>query len=138
MPPRGSGHNLERKALGARYGVPAFRYEDLYDVLARADVDAVYVALPNTLHEECAVRAARAGVHVLTEKPMATSEKACRRMIDAAKESDVKLMVAYRLHFERSASPLQRLRMGSPRSGAGTDGPVRHRRAPPARASRTG
>jgi glucose-fructose oxidoreductase len=52
------------------------------------------------MHEECAVRAARAGVHVLTEKPMATSEEACRRMIDAAEEGDVKLMVAYRLHFE--------------------------------------
>jgi predicted dehydrogenase len=41
-------------------------------------------------------------VHVLTEKPMATSEHACRRMIDAADEADVKLMVAYRLHFERA------------------------------------
>jgi glucose-fructose oxidoreductase len=97
-----SGDSKKRKALGARYGVPAYRYEDLDDVLAREDVDAVYVALPNTMHEECSVRAARAGVHVLTEKPMATSEQACRRMIDAADEADVKLMVAYRLHFERA------------------------------------
>jgi predicted dehydrogenase len=95
-----SGDSRKRKALGARYRVPAFRYEDLDDVLARDDVDAVYVALPNTMHEECAVRAARAGVHVLTEKPMATSEAACRRMIDAADDGDVRLMVAYRLHFE--------------------------------------
>lgn len=95
-----SGESAKRKALGARYGVPAFRYEDLDDVLTREDVDALYIALPNTLHEECAIRAARAGVHVLTEKPMATSEEACRRMIDAAEDADVKLMVAYRLHFE--------------------------------------
>lgn len=95
-----SGDAKKRKALGDRYDVPAFRYEDLDDVLARDDVDAVYVALPNTLHEECAVRAARAGVHVLTEKPMAISEHACRRMIEAADEHDVRLMVAYRLHFE--------------------------------------
>jgi predicted dehydrogenase len=97
-----SGDSRKRKALGARHRVPAFRYEDLDDVLARDDVDAVYIALPNTLHEECAVRAARAGVHVLTEKPMAVSEDACRRMIEAAEESDVRLMVAYRLHFERA------------------------------------
>ena len=97
-----SGESVKRKALGARYGVPAFRYEDLDDVLTREDVDALYIALPNTLHEECAIRAARAGVHVLTEKPMATSEEACRRMIDAAEDADVKLMVAYRLHFERA------------------------------------
>jgi predicted dehydrogenase len=95
-----SGDATKRKALGARYGVPAFRYEDLDDVLARDDVDAVYIALPNTMHAECAVRAARAGVHVLTEKPMATTEGDCRRMIDAAAENDVKLMVAYRLHFD--------------------------------------
>ena len=97
-----TGESVKRKALGARYGVPAFRYEDLDDVLTREDVDALYIALPNTLHEECAIRAARAGVHVLTEKPMATSEEACRRMIDAAEDADVKLMVAYRLHFERA------------------------------------
>jgi glucose-fructose oxidoreductase len=95
-----SGESAKRSALGRRYAVPAFRYEDLDDVLVREDVDAVYVALPNTLHAECAVRAARAGVHVLTEKPMATSEEACRTMIEAADEHGVKLMVAYRLHFE--------------------------------------
>lgn len=97
-----SGDASKRKALGARYGVPAFRYEDLDEVLAREDVEAVYVALPNTLHEECTVRAARAGVHVLVEKPMATTEDACRRMIDAAEDAGVKLMVAYRLHLERA------------------------------------
>ena len=97
-----SGDARKRKALAARHRVPAFGYEDLDDVLAREDVDAVYVALPNTLHADCAIRAARSGVHVLTEKPMATSEEACRRMIAAAAESEVKLMVAYRLHFERA------------------------------------
>jgi predicted dehydrogenase len=95
-----SGDSTKRKALGGRYHVPAFRYEELDEVFAREDVDAVYVTLPNTMHEECAVRAARAGVHVLTEKPMATSEEACRRMISATEDSEVKLMVAYRLHFD--------------------------------------
>ncbi|HYG70499.1 MAG TPA: Gfo/Idh/MocA family oxidoreductase, partial [Anaeromyxobacteraceae bacterium] len=114
-----SGDSTKRKTLGARYGVPAYRYEDLDDVLAREDVDAVYVALPNTQHEACAVRSARAGAHVLTEKPMATSEDACRRMIDAADESGTKLMVAYRLHFEpanlEAVEVIRSGRIGEPR-----------------------
>ncbi|ACG75073.1 oxidoreductase domain protein [Anaeromyxobacter sp. K] len=95
-----SGDATKRKAIGKRHGVPTFGYEDLDDVFAREDVDAVYIALPNTEHAACAVRAARAGVHVLTEKPMATSEDDCRAMIAAAEEGGVKLMVAYRLHFD--------------------------------------
>lgn len=114
-----SGDARKRKELSARYGVPAFRYEDLDDVLAREDVDAVYVALPNAQHAECAIRAARAGAHVLTEKPMATSERDCRRMIAAADDAGVKLMVAYRLHFDAAnveAAELVRAgRIGDPR-----------------------
>lgn len=114
-----SGDSTKRKALGEQYGVPAYRHEDLDDVLAREDVDAVYVALPNTLHADCAVRAARAGVHVLTEKPMATTEADCRRMIAAAGESGVRLMVAYRLHFEpanvEAAELVRSGRIGEPR-----------------------
>lgn len=114
-----SGDSTKRQALGRRYGAPAFGYEALDDVLAREDVDAVYVALPNTLHAECAVRAARAGVHVLTEKPMATSKDDCRKMIAAAEENDVRLMVAYRLHFDRANLETVELirsgRIGEPR-----------------------
>jgi predicted dehydrogenase len=114
-----SGDPKKRRALADRHGAPAFGYEDLDDVLARDDVDAVYIALPNTDHAECAIRAARAGVHVLTEKPMATSEEDCRRMIDAADDAGVKLMVAYRLHFERANLDAVELiragRIGEPR-----------------------
>jgi glucose-fructose oxidoreductase len=63
-------------------------------------VDAVYIALPNSLHAEYTIRAARAGVHVLCEKPMAVTVEECRRMISACRRNRVKLMVAYRLHFE--------------------------------------
>jgi glucose-fructose oxidoreductase len=114
-----SGDSRKRQALGKQYGVPAFRYEDLDEVLAREDVDAVYVALPNSMHKDCALRAARAGVHVLTEKPMATSEADCLAMIRAAEESDVRLMVAYRLHFEPANLEAQQVawsgRIGTPR-----------------------
>jgi glucose-fructose oxidoreductase len=64
-------------------------------------VDAVYIALPNSMHEEYAVRAAQAGLHVLCEKPMAVTSEQCERMIEAARAHRVRLMIAYRLHFER-------------------------------------
>ena len=63
-------------------------------------VDAVYIALPNSMHAEYTIRAARAGVHVLCEKPMAVTVEECDAMIDACRRHRVKLMIAYRLHFE--------------------------------------
>ena len=65
------------------------------------DIDAVYIALPNTLHAAWTIRAAEAGLHVLCEKPLATTVRDCERMIDACERNDVQLMTAYRLHFER-------------------------------------
>ncbi len=78
----------------------AFDYADLDDCLALDEVEAVYIALPNDQHREYAERAARAGVHVLCEKPMALSSGDCGAMISAARDGDVRLMIAYRLHFE--------------------------------------
>jgi len=72
-------------------------------------VDAVYLALPNHMHREYAVRAAEARVHVLCEKPMAVTEKECTEMIDAAEKNGIKLMIAYRLHFE--AGNLEAIRL---------------------------
>jgi glucose-fructose oxidoreductase len=87
--------------LGDRYGVPhRIGYGDYDRFLQSGAVDAVYIALPNALHCDYTVRAAAAGVHVLCEKPMATTEEECRKMIDACGGSGVRLMIAYRLHFE--------------------------------------
>jgi predicted dehydrogenase len=90
----------KRDKLAGKYDVPGYGYDQLEECLAREDVDAVYIALPNTMHAEYTVRAAQAGAHVLCEKPMATSESDCRRMIQACDDAGVKLMIAYRLHFE--------------------------------------
>jgi glucose-fructose oxidoreductase len=87
--------------LGQRHGAAHhFGYAE-YDAALRSGLfDAVFIALPNDMHREYAVRAAEAGVHVLCEKPLAVSEAECRDMIRACDENDVRLMTAYRLHFE--------------------------------------
>src|SRR5207244_3360601 len=91
----------KRRTLTKRYGVPmAVGYDD-YDALLRSgDIDAVYIALPNDQHRDFAVRAAEAGIHILCEKPLAVTSKDCLDMIEAARDGHVKLMTAYRLHFD--------------------------------------
>jgi predicted dehydrogenase len=89
------------RELGSRYDVSLrHSYGEYDDLLRSGEIDAVYIALPNHLHREYTERAARAGIHVLCEKPMAVTEQDCRAMIRACEENDVQLMVAYRLHFE--------------------------------------
>ena len=89
------------RELSERYGVKhTFTYDEYDACLKSGEIDAVYIALPNTMHCEYAVRAAEAGIHILCEKPMATTEEECEKMIHAAEASNVKLMIAYRLHFE--------------------------------------
>jgi glucose-fructose oxidoreductase len=114
-----SGDPVKRRKLSGQYGVErAFSYEE-YEACLK-EVDAVYLALPNSLHCEYAVRAAQAGKHVLCEKPMALTEDECERMGRAAREAGVRLMVAYRLHFERAnleAITIARSgRLGEPRA----------------------
>ena len=98
-----SGDPVKRETLARRYGVPRVcGYDEYEDCLRAGDVDAVYLALPNSMHREYAERAADAGVHVLCEKPMAVTEDECEAMIRAARRNGVRLMIAYRLHFEQA------------------------------------
>ena len=94
-----SDDRTKRREMAKRYGLEqAFTYEEFDDCLR--EVDAVYIALPNSMHADYTIRAARAGVHVLCEKPMAVTAKECQQMIAACRKARVKLMIAYRLHFE--------------------------------------
>jgi glucose-fructose oxidoreductase len=94
---------VKHRRLGRRYQVVNIHTYKEYDALLKSGaIDAVYIALPNNMHRDFAVRAARAGVHVLCEKPLAVTERDCEAMIDACARHDVKLMTAYRLHFERA------------------------------------
>jgi glucose-fructose oxidoreductase len=96
-----SNDQKKLKTMGRKYGIKNLYSYDQYDeVLASGEIDAVYIALPNHLHREYTVRAANCGVHVLCEKPMAVTAEDCQEMIRACRENGVKLMVAYRLHFE--------------------------------------
>jgi len=96
-----SGSPRKLKALGRRYRVGMLHgYEEYDALLASGEVDAVYIGLPNTLHCDYAVRALGAGVHVLCDKPLATTVADCRRMLAAAQAGKARLMTAYRLHFE--------------------------------------
>lgn len=94
--------DLEKAAkLAAFHNVPqVVAYAD-YDALLASDaVDAVYIALPNSMHADYAIRAARVGKHIMVEKPLATSVAEAEAMIAAAQAADVYLMTAYRLHNE--------------------------------------
>lgn len=96
-----SGDPVKRQALRERYGVErCVGYEGYVGLLEGGDIDAVYITLPNHLHCEYAVTAARHGVHVLCEKPMAVTEDECELMMRTAEDHGVQLMIAYRLHFE--------------------------------------
>ena len=98
-----SGEERKLKQLGRRYGVKRLcGYEDVDELFSSGEIDAVYIALPNDMHKEYTVRAARAGLHVLCEKPMAVTANECEEMIAATRAANVKLMIAYRLHFERA------------------------------------
>lgn len=89
--------------LSKQYNVELmYSYEDYEDCLRSGNVDAVYIALPNHMHAEYSIAAAKAGVHVLCEKPLAVTEDECTEIIRTAEQNNVKLMVSYRLHFERS------------------------------------
>ncbi len=87
--------------LGRKYNVArTVEYDGYDDLLRSGSIDAVYITLPNSMHKEYTVRAAQAGIHVLCEKPMADTVAECEEMIRAAEQNNVKLMIAYRLHFE--------------------------------------
>ena len=93
----------KREELGKRYGLErTYSYAE-YDELCRGGtIDAVYIALPNAMHREYTERAAGAKIHVLCEKPMAHNAADCEAMIRVCDEHRVKLMIAYRLHFEQA------------------------------------
>ena len=98
-----TGDRAKGLKIAHQYNIPesaVLDYGDYHKLAQMPEVQGVYIALPNSMHAEYTVRAARAGKHVLCEKPMATSAEDCQKMIDACRKASRKLMIAYRSQYE--------------------------------------
>jgi predicted dehydrogenase len=98
-----TGTPAKAKKWSAQYNLPAkniYNYDTMEQMADNPDIDVVYVVTPNALHAEHTIKAAKAGKHVLCEKPMEVSSEKCQQMIDACKKAGRQLAIGYRLHFE--------------------------------------
>jgi predicted dehydrogenase len=111
-----SGDAAKAKRVAAEYGVPErniYNYQNYDSIRDNPDIDVVYVCLPVSMHAEYTIRAAKAGKHVLCEKPMAVSSAECEAMIAACRKAGKKLMIGYRCHFEpNNREAIRRARAG--------------------------
>jgi predicted dehydrogenase len=95
-----------------QYNLPdhcLYNYDNMDQLANNPDIDVVYVVTPNALHAEHTIKAAKAGKHVLCEKPMEVSTAKCQQMIDACREAGRQLAIGYRLHFEPNTLECARL-----------------------------
>jgi predicted dehydrogenase len=95
-----------------KYNIPEkniYNYENFDSIVKNKDIDLVYVVTANSLHKELTVRAAKAGKHVIVEKPMAITIEDCEEMIKACNENNVQLAMGYRLHYEPNHLEVKRL-----------------------------
>jgi predicted dehydrogenase len=105
-----SGTPEKLQTVARQYGIgeeSCYSYEDFDKIADNPDVQVVYVVLPNSMHREYTERAARAGKHVLCEKPMSVSSADAQAMVDACEAASVKLMIAYRIQYEAYNRQLQ-------------------------------
>lgn len=108
-----SGTPSKITAWQNKYGIPeknCYNYENFDAIKDNPDIDAVYIITPNSLHKDQAIRVAKAGKHVICEKPMALNAKEGQEMIAACKKANVKLLVGYRMHFEAKTLEIIRMR----------------------------
>jgi predicted dehydrogenase len=109
-----------------KYDIPEeniYNYENFDSIRHNANIGIVYIVLPNSMHAEYTIRAARAGKHVICEKPMAITVEDCDRMIATCKEAGKMLSIGYRLHFESHNQEM--MRMGREK----TFGSIKHLKA---------
>ncbi|MGY3088188.1 putative dehydrogenase [Hymenobacter sp. UYAg731] len=105
-----SGDADKMAKVAKQYGIKAsscYSYETYDKIKDNPEVEVIYIVLPNSMHHEFTLRGAKAGKHILCEKPMANSVKECEEMIEACKKAGKKLMIAYRIQYE----PLNRAAM---------------------------
>ncbi|WP_405415044.1 Gfo/Idh/MocA family protein [Maribacter sp. Asnod1-A12] len=94
----------EKQAIWSnKYNIPKkniYNYENFDTIVKNDDIDIIYVVLPNSMHKDFCISAAKAGKHVICEKPMAVSVEECDAIINACKENNVKLGVGYRMQSD--------------------------------------
>ncbi|WP_445627265.1 Gfo/Idh/MocA family protein [Nostoc sp. DSM 114167] len=98
-----SGDAAKANLVAQQYGIKpqnVYNYQNYDNLRNNPDVDVIYIVLPNSMHREYTVRGAKAGKHILCEKPMATTVEDAQQMIDACKQANRKLMIAYRCQYE--------------------------------------
>ncbi len=95
-------------------------YGDYQALLDDADIDAVYIPLPNSLHQEWAIKALQAGKHVLCEKPLALDAQGVRAMVAAAQANDRLLMEAFMYRYTDRTRKVQEV------LASGVLGAIRH------------
>ena len=96
----------------SRYNIPdknVYNYDTMEKMADNPDIDVVYVVTPNGLHAEHTLKAAKAGKHVFSEKPMETSVEKCQQMIDAVKKAGRLLGVGYRCQYDPNHLECRRL-----------------------------
>ncbi|WP_422080179.1 Gfo/Idh/MocA family protein [Ulvibacterium sp.] len=97
----------------AKYGIlekNCYNYDNFDQIKDNPDIDVVYVITPNALHKDQTIRAARAGKHVICEKPMGVNAQEGQEMVDACKTANVKLLIGYRMHYEPKTVEVIRMR----------------------------
>ncbi len=108
-----SGTPTKIKTWQSKYNIDeknCYNYENFDNIKDNPDIDAVYVITPNGLHHNEVIRVAKAGKHVICEKPMALNPKQGQEMINACNKANVKLLVGYRMHFEPKTLEIIRMR----------------------------
>ncbi len=107
-----TGTPAKEKKWAEKYNIPAaniYNYDNFDTIADNKDIDIVYVVLPNSMHADFCIRAAKAGKHVICEKPMAVSVAECDAIMEACEKAGVKLSVGYRLHSEPYTQELMRI-----------------------------
>jgi glucose-fructose oxidoreductase len=104
-----TGHAEKLDAIDAPVKPKSYNYETFDTLRDDPAVDVVYIVLPNGMHAEYTIRAAKAGKHVFCEKPMANSVADCQRMIDACRAADRQLAIAYRMAYDPNLREARRL-----------------------------
>jgi glucose-fructose oxidoreductase len=107
-----SGDEEKLKRLGEKYKIKKrYLYSQFEEALRSGEIDAIYICTPNFYHRNIMETAAKYGVHVLCEKPMAVTTEDCLSMIQTAEKNNIQLMIGYRLHFE--AANLEAIRLSA-------------------------